>query len=116
MKSAACENPTDWNRFHRAIARTPPVTNPADLPPISAPPGSAMWHPGFVFGAATPAFQSDGATQVGGRVASIWDTYAAAPGKGDAGDPGEPACDHSRRYDEDIALLAGLGFDAYRFS
>jgi beta-glucosidase len=93
-----------------------PVTNPTDLPPISVPPGSAMWHPGFVFGAATAAFQVEGATQVDGRVPSIWDTYCATPGKVHAGDTGEPACDHYRRYDEDIALLAGLGFDAYRFS
>jgi beta-glucosidase len=93
-----------------------PVTNRTDLPAISPPPGSAMWHPGFVFGAATAAFQIEGATQADGRVPSIWDTFCATPGKVHAGDTGEPACDHYHRHDEDVALLAGLGFDAYRFS
>jgi hypothetical protein len=49
-------------------------------------------------------------------VPSIWDTFCATPGKTTWGDTGDVACDHYHRYDQDVALLADLGFDAYRFS
>ena len=84
--------------------------------PLGPPPGSAMHERGFVFGAATAAYQIEGATGADGRVASIWDTFCATPGKTHRGDSGAVACDHYHRYAADIALLADLGFDAYRFS
>jgi beta-glucosidase len=83
---------------------------------LAPPPGSAMWHPDFLFGAATAAYQIEGAAHAQGRVPSIWDTFCAIPGRVHAGDTGDVACDHYHRYAEDIALLARLGFDAYRFS
>ena len=75
-----------------------------------------MHRPGFVFGTATAAYQIEGATQADGRIASIWDTFCATPGKTHLGDSGAVACDHYHRYEQDVALLADLGFDAYRFS
>ncbi|MFI6101720.1 GH1 family beta-glucosidase [Lentzea sp. NPDC051213] len=72
--------------------------------------------PDFLWGAATAAFQIEGATTVDGRGASIWDTFAATPGKVLAGDTGEPACDHYHRYEADVDLMASLGLAAYRFS
>ncbi|HEX8868141.1 MAG TPA: family 1 glycosylhydrolase, partial [Lentzea sp.] len=54
--------------------------------------------PDFLWGAATAAFQIEGSTTVDGRGASIWDTFAATPGKVLAGDTGDPACDHYNRY------------------
>ena len=75
-----------------------------------------MHRPGFVFGAATAAYQIEGAARADGRVPSIWDTFCAIPGKTHGGDNGDVACDHYHRYAQDIALLADLGFDAYRFS
>jgi beta-glucosidase len=72
--------------------------------------------PGFVWGVATSAFQIEGATTADGRGPSIWDTFCATPGRVKGGDTGEPACDHYRRWPEDIALMKQLGVDAYRFS
>lgn len=75
-----------------------------------------MWRRDFIFGAATASFQIEGATHADGRLPSIWDTFCATPGRVHDGDTGEVACDHYHRYGDDVALLAGLGFDAYRFS
>ncbi len=86
------------------------------IPPILPPAGSAMLRPDFLFGAATAAYQIEGATRADGRLPSIWDTFSATPGKTHDGDTGDVACDHYHRYPQDVALLADLGFDAYRFS
>jgi beta-glucosidase len=75
-----------------------------------------MRRRGFLFGAATAAYQIEGAVREDGRLPSIWDTFCTLPGRVHAGDTGEVACDHYHRYAEDIALLARFGFDAYRFS
>ena len=72
--------------------------------------------PGFVWGAATSAYQVEGATREGGRGPSIWDTFARTPGRVAGGHTGEVAADHYHRYREDTALMADLGLGAYRFS
>ncbi|MET9231783.1 GH1 family beta-glucosidase [Lentzea sp. NPDC003310] len=72
--------------------------------------------PDFLWGAATAAFQIEGATTVDGRGPSIWDTFAATPGKVLAGDTGDPACDHYHRYASDVDLMKSLGLASYRFS
>jgi beta-glucosidase len=72
--------------------------------------------PGFWWGAATAAYQVEGATAADGRTPSIWDTFAATPGRVANGDTGEEAADHYRRYRQDVALMAELGLSAYRFS
>jgi beta-glucosidase len=71
---------------------------------------------GFVLGAATAAYQIEGAAGAGGRGPSIWDTYAHTPGRVLGGDHGDVAIDHYHRYREDVALMAELGLPAYRFS
>ncbi|HEV2784025.1 MAG TPA: GH1 family beta-glucosidase [Actinophytocola sp.] len=71
---------------------------------------------GFVWGAATAAYQVEGSTTVDGRGASIWDTFAQTPGKVLGGDTGDVAADHYRRFRADVALMAELGLSAYRFS
>lgn len=71
---------------------------------------------GFVWGAATAAYQVEGGFQADGRGESIWDRFAHAPGRVRNGDTGDVACDHYHRYREDVALVAELGLDAYRFS
>lgn len=70
----------------------------------------------FVWGAATAAYQVEGAAHVDGRTDSIWDRFCRVPGAVLGGDDGETACDQYHRYPEDVALLAGLGLGAYRFS
>ncbi|MEV0073334.1 GH1 family beta-glucosidase [Amycolatopsis sp. NPDC050768] len=90
--------------------------------PLSAEPLSASaqtglaFPPGFVWGAATAAFQVEGSTTVDGREPSVWDTFAARPGAIRGGDTGEPAADHYRRAGEDVELMRSLGLGAYRFS
>lgn len=71
---------------------------------------------GFVWGAATAAFQIEGSTTVDGRVDSIWDEFCRRPGAVVNGDTGEPGADHYRRYAEDVSLMSSLGIGAYRFS
>jgi beta-glucosidase len=70
----------------------------------------------FVWGAATAAYQIEGAADVDGRGPSIWDTFSHTPGKVHDGDTGDVACDHYHRYPDDIALMSELGLGAYRFS
>ncbi|MFT4285105.1 MAG: GH1 family beta-glucosidase [Protaetiibacter sp.] len=70
----------------------------------------------FVFGAATAAFQIEGAAWTDGRRDSIWDAFCRVPGAVINGDDGAVACDHYHRYPEDVALMKELGLDAYRFS
>jgi beta-glucosidase len=71
---------------------------------------------GFVFGAATAAYQIEGATRSDGRGPSIWDTFSREPGRVLNGDTGDIACDHYHRWPQDVALLRELGVDSYRFS
>jgi beta-glucosidase len=70
----------------------------------------------FVLGAATAAYQIEGAATEDGRGPSIWDTFSHTPGKILGGDTGDVAIDHYHRYASDVALMAELGLQAYRFS
>jgi beta-glucosidase len=70
----------------------------------------------FRWGAATAAYQIEGAAQEDGRGPSIWDTFSKTPGKVANGDTGDVACDHYHRFEQDIALMQELGIDSYRFS
>lgn len=72
--------------------------------------------PDFRWGAATAAYQIEGAAWDDGRTACIWDTFARTPGKVHNGDNGDVACDHYHRMPADVALMASLGLDTYRFS
>lgn len=70
----------------------------------------------FVWGAATSAYQVEGAAFEDGKGLSIWDVYAHQSGKILDGGTGDIACDHYHRLEEDVALMARLGIRAYRFS
>lgn len=78
--------------------------------------GAVSFPEGFWWGAATAAFQIEGAGHEDGRRDSVWDTFCRVPGAVLNGDDGEVACDHYHRYREDVALLKGLDLNAYRFS
>jgi len=71
---------------------------------------------GFLWGAATSAYQVEGAVGEDGRGPSIWDTFSRIPGKTRNGDTGELACDQYHRYEQDADLMSELGIGAYRFS
>ena len=72
--------------------------------------------PDFRGGVATAAYQIEGAVAEDGRGPSIWDTFSHTPGRTANGDNGDIAVDHYHRYVGDVALMAGLGVNAYRFS
>jgi len=70
----------------------------------------------FLWGAATAAYQIEGAPVEDGRTPSIWDTFSHTPGKVANGDTGDVAVDHYHRYADDVALMGALDLKAYRFS
>jgi len=72
--------------------------------------------PAFLWGAATSAYQIEGAVREDGRTPSIWDTFSHTPGRTAGGEHGDIAVDHYHRYRDDVALMADLGLGAYRFS
>jgi beta-glucosidase len=70
----------------------------------------------FLWGGATSAYQIEGSPLADGAGPSIWQRFAHTPGMTKNGDTGDVACDHYRRFREDIALMRELGLNAYRFS
>ncbi len=93
-----------------------PRRRPADAFTAGAATGAdpLRFPAGFLWGAATSAYQIEGGVDLDGRSPSIWDTFAAA---GHArGDTGAVAADHRRRMAADVALMADLGLPAYEFS
>jgi beta-glucosidase len=74
------------------------------------------WPKDFVWGVSTSAYQIEGAAKEDGRGPSIWDIHASIPSRTAKGETGDVACDHYHRWPEDVALMKGIGVDAYRFS
>ncbi|XTZ14907.1 GH1 family beta-glucosidase [Micromonospora echinospora] len=115
---------------------TPAATEPAgDAPLPDAAPGTATttgahpvphtaadarlgleFPPDFGWGAATSAYQIEGAAKDDGRGESIWDTFSRVPGRTHGGDTGDVAADHYHRYPADLDLMRDLGLRSYRFS
>jgi beta-glucosidase len=71
---------------------------------------------GFLWGAATSAYQVEGSPLADGAGPSIWQRFTRTPWLVPSGDNGDVACDHYRRYAEDVRLMRDLGLNAYRFS
>ena len=92
------------------------VTAPTSPAPAVERPTEQHIPKDFLWGAATAAYQIEGAVSVGGRTPSIWDTYSHTPGKVLGGDTGDVADDHFHRYMEDVAIMRDLGLQTYRFS
>jgi beta-glucosidase len=78
--------------------------------------GALAFPPGFTWGAATAAYQIEGAAHEDGRGVSVWDTFSHTPGKVHGDDNGDIACDSYHRYPEDVDLIGDLGLNSYRFS
>jgi beta-glucosidase len=72
--------------------------------------------PDFLWGAATAAYQVEGAVADDGRTPSVWDTFSHTPGATAMDHTGDRATDHYHRYPQDVALMKELGLKAYRFS
>lgn len=77
---------------------------------------SFEFPPSFRWGAAAASYQIEGAARAQGRGESVWDMFCLRPGATYRGHDGRHACDHFHRYAEDVALMAELGLQAYRFS
>jgi len=73
-------------------------------------------EPSFLWGAATAAYQVEGAANEDGRTSSIWDDFAHTPGKVFQNGNGDVACDFYHRYEDDLKLLESYGLNTFRFS
>lgn len=71
---------------------------------------------GFLWGAATSAYQIEGSPLADGAGASIWHQFSHTPGRIANDDNGDVACDHYNRYLEDVSLIKEIGLQSYRFS
>ncbi|MBW4436765.1 MAG: beta-glucosidase [Pleurocapsa minor GSE-CHR-MK-17-07R] len=71
---------------------------------------------GFLWGSATSSYQIEGAVATDGRLPSIWDTFSHTPGRVLNGDTGDIANRHYELFRDDVAMMADLGLQAYRFS
>ncbi len=76
----------------------------------------STFPPDFLWGAATSAYQIEGSPLADGAGESIWHRFAHTSGKIFANQNGDVACDHYRRFADDIRLMHDLGIRAYRFS
>ncbi|MEN9419086.1 MAG: hypothetical protein RI988_2706 [Pseudomonadota bacterium] len=74
------------------------------------------WPNGFLWGCATASYQIEGSPLADGAGPSIWHRFTHTPGRIANGDTGDLACDHYRRWREDVQLMRELGLNAYRFS
>ena len=72
--------------------------------------------PGFLWGAATSAYQVEGSPLADGAGPSFWHRFSHTPGRTLGGDTGDVACDHYRRVEDDVRLMRELGLGTYRFS
>ena len=70
----------------------------------------------FLWGAATAAYQIEGAWNEDGKAESIWDRFSHIPGMIKNGDTGDVACDHYHRWRDDIMIMKEMGIKSYRFS
>lgn len=70
----------------------------------------------FIWGAASSAYQTEGAFLEDGKGLSIWDDFCRKPGVIADGENGDVACDTYHRFAEDIAIMKKMGIKAYRFS
>lgn len=77
---------------------------------------AARFPEDFLWGAATSAYQIEGSPLADGAGESIWHRFSHTPGRTANGETGDVACDHYNRAPADVALLAQLGLNAYRFS
>ncbi len=76
----------------------------------------SVFPEGFLWGAATAAYQVEGAAAEDGRCESVWDVFSRQPGRVVNGDTGDVAANHYHLLDVDLALMSELNLNAYRFS
>src|SRR6202048_1915977 len=99
-----------------AMAATPAKPEDGETKPTPDRHAPASFPGGFRWGAATSAYQIEGAVDEDGRGRSIWDTFSHTPGKIEDHSNADRANDHYHRYKEDVGLIRELRVKAYRFS
>ena len=99
-----------------AAAGAPAAIAAAAPAQVKMSPDSSSFPRDFFWGAATAAYQVEGAASEDGRKPSVWDTFSRIPGRTKNGDTGDVACDHYHRFKDDIKLMVELGIKHYRFS
>jgi beta-glucosidase len=112
LPPAPAASATRWIRrkaARRPLARTVRSPHPTMTSTFEFPPG-------FLWGSATSAYQVEGSPLADGAGPSIWHRFVRTPGMVVDGDTGDVACDHYRRYRDDVRLMQDLGLNAYRFS
>ena len=77
---------------------------------------NGAFPPGFLWGAATSAYQIEGSPLADGAGPSTWHRFSHTPGRTHEGETGDVACDHYRRWEADLEIMSELGLGAYRFS
>ena len=77
---------------------------------------SFQFPEGFLWGAATSAYQIEGSPLADGAGASNWHRFSHTSGMTRNADTGDVACDHYHRYRDDVELMSKLGLNTYRFS
>ncbi|MGH8213914.1 MAG: GH1 family beta-glucosidase, partial [Rhodanobacteraceae bacterium] len=82
----------------------------------TAKPSRFVFPDAFLWGSATSAYQIEGSPLAEGAGVSNWHRFAHTPGHVRDGDTGDLACDHYRRWRDDVELIRALGMNAYRFS
>ena len=101
------------NEGRRPTGR-PPSRSGADVSPAAS--ADIAFPTGVWWGAATSAYQIEGAAKADGKGPSVWDVFAHRPGKIRDGSTGDVAADHYHRYADDVALMTSIGLRSYRFS
>lgn len=99
---------------HTSPTATPTSSIPGAVPDADI--RNARFPDGFIWGAATAAYQVEGAWNEDGKGVSIWDRFTHTHGKVRGGVTGDVACDQYHRYEEDVALMRTLNLKSYRFS
>ncbi|NUR73479.1 MAG: beta-glucosidase [Hamadaea sp.] len=99
-----------------AVGATVAACDDSPGQPIPEPTLGLSFPTGFVWGAATSAYQIEGAAAEDGRTPSVWDTFSHTPGKVRNGDTGDVAADHYHRFAADLDLMKSIGLSSYRFS
>mmetsp|Transcript_7262 Transcript_7262/g.18343 ORF Transcript_7262/g.18343 Transcript_7262/m.18343 type:complete len:626 (-) Transcript_7262:106-1983(-) len=103
-------------RSVRCHAAQQPERVPVQAEPAIQPGFLEFPDDNFFFGAATAAYQIEGAATEDGRKPSIWDDFSHTEGWTEGKATGDVACDHYHLFREDVELMVGLGLQAYRFS
>src|ERR1051325_6368114 len=98
------------------ISVTDQLKRTSSLAPTPANDHAGLFPEGFLWGAATASYQVEGSPLADGAGESIWHRFCHTPGKTERGETGDVACDHYRRWRDDVALMKELGLKAYRFS